>query len=184
MELNHLLGNFAAANPPGTANPRDAYVRWTTDAEFRLRTVLQREDAEAFFSRDRHRDVCTVPLGNQLMFLLNAELDALRHDLQEAVGYLKRHRDRMAATAGLPIVVDTMVLLQCQRLDQVKWAPVVRDEARVMVPLRVLEEIEEKKYSDSKRLRSRARGLLPWLDQRFPNDSPGPVRLTEARLSS
>jgi rRNA-processing protein FCF1 len=179
MELDQLLGNFAAARPPATANPRDAYVRWTTDAELRLRTILHPEDAREFFSRDRHRDVCTMPLGNQLMFLLNAELDALRHDLTDAVGYLKRHRDRMRAGAGFPIVVDTMVLLQSQRLDQVKWAPVVGDEARVMVPLRVIEEIEDKKYSDSKRLRKRARGLLPWIDHRFPEDFSGPVPLTE-----
>jgi hypothetical protein len=77
MELDQLLGNFAAARPPAT-NPRAAYVRWTTDAELRLRTILHQEDARAFFSRDRHRDVCTMPLGNQLMFLLKAELDALR----------------------------------------------------------------------------------------------------------
>jgi YD repeat-containing protein len=80
VELDQLLGNFAAANPPATANPRDAYVRWTTDAELRLRTILHQEDARAFFSRDRHRDVCTMPLGNQLRFLISAELDALRHD--------------------------------------------------------------------------------------------------------
>jgi len=178
-ELNQLIGNFAAAIPPNTASPRDAFVRWATDAELRLRTILHPNDAGSFFSRDRYRDIRSMTPGNQIMFLIQAEVDALRHDLTEALEYLKRHRDRMRASAGLPIVIDTMVLLQCQRLDQVKWSPVVGEEARVMIPLRVIDEIEEKKYSDSKRLRGRARRVTPWIDKHFAEDSPGPVPLTE-----
>jgi hypothetical protein len=43
----------------------------------------------------------------------------------------------------------------------------------------VIEEIEDKKYSDSKRLRRRARGLLPWIDGFFTDGNPGPVPLTD-----
>ena len=44
-----------------------------------------------------------------------------------------------------------------------------------MVPLRVIEEIDAKKYGDSKRLRSVARGLLSWIDGLFGAGYPGPV---------
>jgi predicted ribonuclease YlaK len=64
-------------------------------------------------------------------------------------------------------------------LDNVNWRKERKDEARVMVPLRVIEEIDAKKYGDSKRLRSVARELLPWIDSLFPNGDPGPVKLTE-----
>ena len=76
------------------------------------------------------------------------------------------------------MVVDTNVLLECQRLDSVTWPGEV-GEARVMVPLRVIEEIDAKKYGDSKRLRSVARELLPWLDGLFPDGDPGPVKIRD-----
>jgi predicted ribonuclease YlaK len=71
------------------------------------------------------------------------------------------------------------VLLQCQRLDNVNWRQELKDEARVIVPLRVIDEIDSKKYGDSKRLRSIARELLPWIDSLFPNGDPGPVPLRD-----
>lgn len=57
------------------------------------------------------------------------------------------------------------------------WQNELRTEARVMVPLRVIEEIDTKKYGDSKQLRPIARELLPWIDGLFPSGDPGPVRL-------
>ncbi len=154
-------------------------MQWAMNTQARLESVLRREDAGAFFDTPRHRDICSAFVGDHLTPMVNWELDAKRRDLEETVIFLERHRDRIRAAPGFPVVLDTNVLLQCQRLDQVKWTPVVNEAARVMIPLRVLEEIEDKKYSDSKRLRSRARGLLPWIDERFADDSPGPVRLTD-----
>lgn len=71
------------------------------------------------------------------------------------------------------------MLLQCQRLDNVNWRAELKGAARVMVPLRVIEEIDAKKYGDTKRLRSVARELLPWVDSLFPSGDPGPVRLRD-----
>lgn len=149
------------------------------NAQAALESLLHRDDARAFFDTARHRDICSAFLGNHLSPMIESELEAKRRALDETVLFLERHRVRMRASAGLPIVVDTNLLLQFQRLNQVKWSPVVREEARVMVPLRVIEEIEDRKYSDSKRLRRRARGLLPWIDERFTDGNPGPVPLTD-----
>ena len=48
-----------------------------------------------------------------------------------------------------------------------------------MLPLRVIEEVDAKKYSDSKRLRERARALLPWISGLFRDEPDGPVRLRD-----
>jgi len=179
--LREIVGGKSLAIRPTSQNPvdkRDDYVRWATMTEAQLESVLRREDAQAFFDNPRHRDICSMAPGNQLTPLIYAEVDAKAADLEEAKAYLERQRNRLRASDGLPIVVDTNVLLQCQRLDQVKWMPVVSEEARVMVPLRVIEETEDKKYSDSKRLSRRARALLPWIDKHFVDGSPGPVSLT------
>lgn len=158
---------------------RNAYVQWAMSTQGHLESVLRREDAAAFFDTPRHRDICSAFVGDHLTPMVNSELDAKRRDLEETVSCLENHRARMRAASGLPVVLDTNVLLQCQRLDQVKWSSVVNEAVRVMIPMRVLEEIEDKKYSDSKRLRRRARGLLPWIDAKFADSSPGPVTLTD-----
>jgi hypothetical protein len=134
------------------------YVRWTTDAETRLASILRRQDAQAFFDSPRHGDICSMPPGNQLTTLIYAELEVLTRGLQQTVDDLEGYLRRMRAAPGFPVVVDTNVLLECQRLDSATW-PAEIGEARVMVPLRVIEEIDAKKYGDSKRLRSIAREL-------------------------
>jgi len=182
-EIKQLIGSRASAvGATSRNNPvdqRDDYVRWTTDAEVHLGSVLDRRDAQAFFESPRHRDICSMPPGNQLATLIYAEVDALTRDMQEALDYLQGHLRRMRAAPGFPVVVDSNVLLQCQRLDNVNWRAELKGEARVMVPLRVIEEIDAKKYGDTKRLRSVARELLPWLDSLFPSGDPGPVRLRD-----
>jgi rRNA-processing protein FCF1 len=181
-EISELAGNKATAVRPTSTHPanrREDYVRWSTDVEARLASVLSREDARAFFDNPRHRDICSMPADNQLTTLIYAEVDARTRDLEEAVAYLRGHLGRMRAAPGFPVVVDSNVLLQCQRLDNVNWQEQLKDEARVMVPLRVIEEIDGKKYGDSKRLRSIARELLPWIDSLFPSGDPGPVPLRD-----
>jgi rRNA-processing protein FCF1 len=116
---------------------------------------------------------------DHLLTLINAELNDICLALQRASAYIREARDRLLAGPGYPVIVDSNVLLQCQRLDNVSWRPELKDEARLMIPLRVMEEIDGKKYGDSKRLRSIARELLPWLDSLFPDGNPGPVRMRE-----
>lgn len=132
---------------------RDAYVQWAIQAQGQLEGLLHRDDAEALFANPRHRDICTMPLGNQLTPLICAELRAKSRAFEETAAYLQRHLDRMQSSSGHPVVVDSNVLLQCLPLDEVDWLTVVKEKARVMVPLRVLEEIDTKKYGDNLRLR-------------------------------
>jgi rRNA-processing protein FCF1 len=84
-------------------------------------------------------------------------LEALRDDLQ-----LRFVRAR--ATGGAIAVLDTNVLLHHQLPDSVAWRDVIGQESvRVVIPLRVIEELDEKKYSASDKLRTRARERLPKL---------------------
>lgn len=123
---------------------RHSYVRRAMNAELQLQSVLHRADAESFFDHPRHRDICSRSPGNQLGPPIEMELDASSHDLRAAVAYLQLLLDRMRASQGLPIVVDSNALLQCQRLGYVNWADEVNEEARLMLPLRVIEEIDDK----------------------------------------
>lgn len=182
-KIRELVGDKASAvSATSRGHPvdqREDYVRWATNVEAHLVSVLHRTDAQAFFNSLRHRDICSMPPGNQLTPLIHAEVDAITREMQDAVDYLERRLGRMRAAPGFPVVVDSNVLLQCQRLDNVNWRGEVKSVARVMVPLRVIEELDAKKYGDSERLRGIARQLLPWVDSLFPSGDPGPVRLRE-----
>ena len=181
-EIKQLIGDRASvvrSRSPLVAEQRDEYVRWTTDAEVHLASVLDRRHAQAFFNSARHRDICSMPPGNQITTLIYAEVEALMRDMQEALDDLEGHVMRMRAGPGFPVVVDSNVLLQCQRLDNVNWKAELKTRARVMVPLRIIEEIDAKKYGPSKRLRSISRELLPWVDSLFPDGAPGPVPLRD-----
>lgn len=171
-ELNQLIGEMSLVLSANVANKHASYIRWSADTETKLQSILRREDAMAFFNTPRHLAICGMTPTMHLNPLLVAQLDALRYELGEAVEYLTRQRDRMGASGGLPIVTDTNVLLQCQRLDQVKWAPVVGEGARLMVPLRVIEEIEDKKYSDSKRLAGELGNCCPGSTSTSPMAAP------------
>jgi rRNA-processing protein FCF1 len=80
-------------------------------------------------------------------------LKALRDDLKRA-----------RAAPGAITVLDTNVLLHHQLPDSVAWREVVGQESvRLVIPLRVIEELDAKKYTESERLRRRARERLPKL---------------------
>jgi PIN domain len=179
-EIKELAGSKAAAVRPISRNPvdvRDDYVRWSTSTEARLQSILRRDDVEAIFDNARHLAILSMPPGNQLIPLVYADLDAVTHDLGDAAAYLERQLNRLRRAPGFPIVPDTNVWLHCQRLDNVNWDAVLGETAQVMMPLRVIEELDAKKYSSDKIIQRRARKRLPWINRLSPDGDRGPVTL-------
>jgi hypothetical protein len=173
-------GNASAIKPVSRHHPvdqRDDYVRWSTTTQAQLESVLRREDAQSFFSSARHLAILSMSPGNQLTPLIYAELNATATALGEAAAYLEHHADRMRRAPGLPILPDTNVWLHCQRLDKVNWTAELKEDARVIMPVRVIEELDARKYSRDEVLQRRARKRLPWLNSLFPEGDRGPVML-------
>jgi hypothetical protein len=170
---------YAQALPPGVPidEARDAYVRWAIECERQLLGILARSDALEIFENSRHRDVCAMPLGNQLRPLISAEEGAKRDELAEIAAELRGAQDRMRRADGCPTIIDSNVWLECEPPDQIKWASIVNESARLMVPLRVIEEVDAKKYEPKERLRDVARRILPWIERLFPDSGCGPVPL-------
>lgn len=177
--LTALAWNTHNAIPPGTpaTKVRDQYVLWATRTEQQLHGLLRPEDAAAIFSNPQHRDVCSMPAGSQLMVLVNAEVTAKAATFRDLADQLKETRDRMRRAPGVPVVPDCNILLHCQRPDSIAWKPVLGENARLLLPLRVIEELDMKKYSDPKRLAQAARDLLPWIEGNFPEGDKGPVAI-------
>ena len=144
---------------------RDRYVTWSIAIEPALLAVFRREDVFVVFESPRHRDICSMAPGNQLTPLINAELRDKKALFDGERQTLVAARDRMRSAPGLPVVVDSNVLLHSLLPDQVGWNTLLARTLRLVVPIRVVEELDAKKYSDSKLLQDRARSVLPWLER-------------------
>jgi predicted ribonuclease YlaK len=76
-------------------------------------------------------------------------------------------------------VLDTHVLLHYQPVDQIPWPAVLGAQSvRLVIPLRVIEEIDAKKYARAANLAKRARNVLPSLE-RLVGPAGAPGRLTQ-----
>jgi predicted ribonuclease YlaK len=59
------------------------------------------------------------------------------------------------------VVLDTNSLLHYEPPESISWAKIAwHSPVRLVIPLRVLEEVDAKKYSTNRRLRDRARSVL------------------------
>jgi hypothetical protein len=86
--------------------------------------------------------------------------------------------DRATSAQGHITFVDIHVLLHHELADGVNWLEVVeRPSVRVVIPLRVIEELDAKKYTHSARIRAKAQGLMPKLRALIgPEGMPTPLR--------
>jgi hypothetical protein len=99
--------------------------------------------------------------------------------LRRLLGDLTVRLERASVTGGAVTVLDTNVMLHYLPVDQIPWPDVLGcQNVRLVVPLRVIEEIDAKKYAKSSDLGKRARNLLPTIERLLgPAGAPG--RLSE-----
>ncbi len=123
-------------------------------------------------SRRPLNDALSAEINDQLQALILArtELDALK---------------ALAARPGLPIVYDTNMLIHWNRPRDIEWKDVLRHsgetatQARLVVPLRVVDELDRQKYGDGK-LADRAGKALRYLQEASKDHPPGqPVPIRE-----
>lgn len=156
---------------------RNLYVRWSIEAEGRLLGTLQRDEVLSIFSNPRHRDISLMPAGEQLQRSVYAEVGSKRELFESMSRELKETRTRLARSPGLPSVVDTNFMVHCLRPDQIKWKSVVDDIVRLIIPLRVIEELDAMKTDNKERLRKNSREILSWLESLFTGSNTGPVKI-------
>lgn len=141
---------------------------------------MNRVSARSFFENARHRDICTMPPVKHAIRLINAEIDHKAQQFRDLAEELKTARTRMTRAEGCPVVLDTNLLLQATRPDGIPWDSVVGEpQVRLLIPLRVIEELDAKKYDPKEWLRRVAREVLPWLEGLFSNSEVGPVALPD-----
>lgn len=160
------LGGFTPEAEAAYLKRRQAdYLDWAEATELQLGNVTNDHEVLALPYTPAYYEIRRLDLGSpRAVAFLESErgrqmsaLEALRDDLQ-------RRLERARAAPGAITVLDTNVLLHHQLPDSVAWRKVVSQESvRLVIPLRVIEELDAKKYTESERLRRRARERLPKL---------------------
>jgi hypothetical protein len=154
---------------------RDAYLWWEEPKEEQLWAWTHDLDTATMFQTPGHWHIRQIASGQpNVQLARDARAEPLiRSELARHAGRLglmaddlERRIARASAGVGHPTVLDTNLMLHCLRPDQVKWTEVVGHElVRLVVPLRVVEELDGKKYAGNAKLSGRARAVLPWLEK-------------------
>jgi hypothetical protein len=113
--------------------------------------------------------------------LINTEATEQVAWLRNLADQLSELEQRLKAAPGIITVLDTNALLHYQPPEQIDWLKVVSvQRVRLVLPLRVIEELDEKKYARRQDdVPDRARRLLSQLWARLAPTAGKPVELRE-----
>lgn len=173
--------NVHSAGPDDEAHRR-AYLLWVNEAERELQDVFEdpatwTELHGEFFWRIRELRPDS-PRGAEL---INGEIDRQVRRLEGLRASAAALGAFIARAPGRIAILDTHVLLHFEPPQQIKWVPIVGSElVRLVLPLRVVEELDEKKYTARDDLAQRARSLLAELRTRLAASHDGVIELREA----
>jgi hypothetical protein len=145
---------------------RDKYLEWTEAVESQLVSFTADPEIVAALHTDRYWHIRTLTSASPRAFsVISAERDAQIATLRGWATELKERRTQFGYSGALAVVLDTNVLLEFLPPDQIPWNEVLQVRSVcLIIPLRVVEELDMKKYGNSKRLSERARALLPQLE--------------------
>ncbi|GAA3371238.1 hypothetical protein GCM10020367_21090 [Streptomyces sannanensis] len=114
------------------------------------------------------------PAANRIVL---GEVEAQLRVLREAEQDLAELK-ALAERPGVPVVVDTNVLLRWDQPDHINWRTILKDDGandpqtRLVVPLVVLDELDRQKYGDGV-LARRAATAIRYLDKALANGNAG-----------
>jgi hypothetical protein len=162
-----------SARPPNPAEMlRLAYMEWVERAEMQLGGLTHDLEIITMLQTPRYWQISTsLPVMPRPSPIVDAEIKVQQAALGGLIGDLVRRVDRAARAPGEIAVLDTNVLLEYQEPNKIPWTNLLGAELiRLILPVRVIEELDAKKYSGNERLSKRARALLPRLEQMVEND--------------
>lgn len=174
----NLVGSSAGQS---VAIHQNSYLSWVGTAETQLRNVFVDPVAWEHLYDDRHWQIYTLTQTSpRAIELINTAATVQATWIEDLAGRLKRLADRLVAAPGQLCVLDTHVLLHFLPPDQVDWQKVVGTTAvRLVLPLRVVEELDEKKYTGRDDLADRARRLLSQLRSQLSPTAGAPTQLRD-----
>jgi rRNA-processing protein FCF1 len=180
VELHNLPGKSAAsANVWETFRRRQQdYMIWINNAESQLGNFADELRIDSLLHTRGHWAIREAHTQTPWpAHLIESEIRLQKATLERVAQDLKRRIERATGAAGHIAVLDTHLLLHFLLPEQVDWKEVVGVEpVRLFLPITVVDELDELKYTGKDRVRGKARAALTNLEQAVgPGGSPGRV---------
>ena len=149
----------------GVRYRRDQYLSWADDAENRLRNLFAEQDLISSLHSERYWRIHNLEdYSARPTALLLAEIDLQLGLLLGAVDRLENYR-RLTERSGEILVLDTNTFMHCRLLTEIRWCHEFSVRVvRLVLPLLVLDELDDKTFSAHARLSKRASKVLRTLD--------------------
>lgn len=179
--LSGQLGSCRAANTP--ADKQQQWLRWWSEADAQLRSLFSDGEiaASLYVSSERVRNVNMGMLPNGVF---NHEIDSWIARFEAMIAQLKALKP-FIERPGEIVVPDTSVFIEGPYFTELDWQAVAGSDAgnlvRVVVPLLVIEELDEHKRGRG-RVQGRARSVLHRLWDLHVGNASGAVALPGSRL--
>lgn len=163
------------------------YREWAGTAVVRLRLIAGLARAYEVIQTPQYWHLLSTNLDPRLVRALFQE-EFNRRQL-EFEGYAEEVRKRLAllapqSTDWLTVVLDTSALLDLAVLLDDAWCPILGSQVRVVVPLRVVEELDKLKYQGrDQKVRDLARSTSRMLVNLLSNSGPR-LRVETKRIFS
>lgn len=166
----------------------DSYLKWVSDSVATLRLLVAPDDLRRLVLTDTYRSV--LPMANPsaappLMRAIHDEISARQHDTEAAFEQVKVLLLSWQPASDTALVVpDTNVLLHHDKeFQHVAWHDVISTQVRaldticVVLPLVVIDELDDQKRADT---RTRARRALKTIYASFEHSTDGTATLADS----
>jgi hypothetical protein len=179
--LRNLPGEGAGGGTFGEVLERRQlnYLQWVENAEGQLSNFADERDMSAQLHTRFYWAIRDAgPKTPRAMPLIDTEISLQKAALIRIAADLRARSER-AAAGGLIAVLDTHVLLHYEPPESIDWIEIVGEpQVRLLLPMRVVDELDEKKHTGSDRVRGKARSILPHIERMVgPDGAPGePIR--------
>lgn len=144
---------------------RGSYMNWSQRCEDQLRNFFADPAVAQDVYTDRYWRIAEVTVVDRQPQVIGSEIrvqtERLRTIAATVEGYL-----RLRERSGTIVLLDTNVLLNYQRVDMVPWRRVTGEEhVRLILPILVVDELDDKRYLGRPDVRERARSAIKPLDE-------------------
>jgi len=164
--LRQLIGEARSIGPSvGFEDLQHRFLTWAETTESQLHYLTHDIATLTMFDTARGRMLNDLGLAVARPWpLVDAEVTLRVSVLERMLEDLEARISRAQGAEGVAVVPDTNILLHYKPLNELPWRQLVGAErVRVVLPLRVVEEIDQKKYAVRGSLARKARRLLPQL---------------------
>jgi len=178
--LHELEASSTHFSSPDLMRQWQGYLNWTHSVELFFRNYFTGFRLERLYTDRFWHGQSLAESSPYAPGLLNNEHEVQVAFLKELRETLTKEEQRQADLKGIQVaVLDTHVLLHYKLFTDVPWETVLEaDRVRVAVPLRVIDELDQKKAARRSDIADRAATVIKHLQMRISGltDAPVPLR--------